>query len=330
MLFSDLSRRQVLQTCVASLGLSAMGASHAQAWPSKPIRLVLPSGAGGGADLFGRPMADFLSKELGVPLVVENKPGANGIVAHEAVVRQPPDGYSLLVSYPAAMLGNRLLQPKMSHDTLLDLKPIAKIGGGGGNLLVCHPDFPARNVKEMVAYVKTQEGGLNYGSWGIASGGHLAMELVKNMAGIKLNHVPYKTVAQIPPDLLSGVLMVSSIDSGTPIALIKAGRLRALAALSTKRLPQLLDVPTLSEQGIPFEVETWYGVFGPAGLPNDIVVRLNGLLNRWMVTPEVAALFEQKQNSPAPVPLPASELSAWLPRELAVWQKLVTDSKVTL
>ncbi len=326
---SAINRRRVFQATGAALAAASLGTGHAQtAWPTRPVRLVLPSGAGGGADIFGRPFADWLGKELGQPVVVENKPGANGVIAHEQVVRQQGDGYNLLVSYAAAILGNKAMNAKLSHDTIADLKPIGLIGGDGGNLLVVNAALPVNNLKDLVAYAKSQSGGINYGSWGIGSGGHLVMETLKAQVGITLNHVPYKTVAAISPDVVSGVLPVSTIDAGTPVALIKAGRIRAIAALSPKRLPQLPDVPTLGEQGYPVGFVPWYGLFGPASMPNDLVNRLNGLLNRWLVLPDAVAVFEQKQNTPAPMIKSAEAFAAQIQAELPVWRKMMQTAKI--
>lgn len=322
-------RRRTLQA-LGALAAASLGVGHAQtgAWPTKPIKLVLPSGAGGGSDIFARPLAEWMSKELGQSVVVENKPGANGVIAHEAVIRQPGDGHHLVISFAAAVLGNKAMNAKIPHDTITDLKPIGLIGGEGGNLLICNPALPIQNLKDMLAYAKAQSGGLNYGSWGIGSGGHLVMETLQEKTGVPFNHVPYKTVASIPPDVVSGTLPVSTIDSGTPVALIKAGRLRAIAALSPARLPQLPDVPTMSEQGYPVGFVPWYGLFGPASMPNDLVNRLNALLNRWLVLPEAAALFEQKQNSPAPKPKSAEAFAAQIQAELPIWRQMMKTAKI--
>ncbi len=326
---SATSRRRVLKAAGALLATASFGTGHAQtAWPTRPVRLVLPSGAGGGADIFGRPFAEWLGKELGQPVVVENKPGANGVIAHEQVVRQPGDGYNLLVSYAAAILGNKAMNAKISHDTIADLKPIGLIGGEGGNLLVVNAALPVNNLKDLIAYARSQSGGMNYGSWGVGSGGHLVMETLKAQLGITLNHVPYKTVSAISPDVVSGVLPVSTIDAGTPVALIKAGRIRAIAALSPKRLPQLPDVLTLGEQGYPVGFVPWYGLFGPASMPNELVNRLNGLLNRWLVLPDAVAVFEQKQNSPAPATKSAEAFAAQIQAELPVWRKMMQTAKI--
>lgn len=323
------SRRRALQSIGGLLVAATLSPARAQgAWPNKPIRLVLPSGAGGGADIFARPLADWLSKELGQPVVVDNKPGANGVIAHEAVVRLPGDGYNLVISFAAAILGNKAMNAKIPHDTITDLKPIGLIGGEGGNLLIVNSTLPVNNLKDLITYAKTQPGGINYGSWGVGSGGHLVMETLQEQLGVALNHVPYKTVASIPPDVVSGVLMVSTIDAGTPLQLIKAGRLRAIAAFAPKRLPQLPDVATLEEQGFQVGFVPWYGLFGQASMPNDMVTRLNTLLNRWLVLPETVALFEQKQNTPAPKPKSAEAFAAQIQAELPVWRKLMRTAKI--
>jgi tripartite-type tricarboxylate transporter receptor subunit TctC len=261
-------------------------------------------------------------------VVVDNKPGANGVIAHEQVVRQPGDGYNLVISYAAGILGNKAMNAKISHDTITDLKPIALIGGEGGNMLIVNAALPVNNLKDLIAYAKSQSGGVNYGSWGVGSGGHLVMETLKAQAGIELNHVPYKTVAAITPDVVSGVLQVSTIDAGTPVQLIKAGRIRAIAALAPKRLPLLPDVPTLGEQGYPVGFVPWYGLFGPASMPADLVNRLNALLNRWLVLPDTVAMFEQKQNTPAPTPKSPEAFAAQIQAELPVWRKMMQTAKM--
>ena len=326
------TRRQALQALSllagGGLGGAVLPAAAQATWPNRPIKLVLPSGPGGGADIFGRPLAEFMAKELGQPVVVDNRPGANGVLAHEAVVRQPGDGYNLLISYAAAVMGNKAMNKPLSHDPITDLKPIGIISGEGGNLLVVNAAFPVNNLKELLALAKSTSGGLNYGSWGIGSGGHLVMEAIALQAGVRMNHVPYKTVAAIPGDMLSGVLQVSTIDSGTPVALIKAGKLRAIAALSGHRLPQLPDVATMGEQGFPVDMTPWYGLFGPASLPADLVMRLNALLNKWLQLPEVKTLFAEKQNSPAPITKTPEAFAAQIQSELVLWRKMVADAKV--
>ncbi len=318
------TRRRLLGSLAAFAAASTLSpGARAQAWPAgKPIRLVIPSGAGGGSDLFARPMAEYFGKELGTQVIVDNKPGANGLLAAEQVSRQPPDGLTLLISYTAATVGNKLTMLRPPIDPVGDLTPIGLISGGGGNLIVVNPELPVKNLKELVEYAKSRRD-LSYGSWGIGSGGHLVMESLKVQTGMQINHVPYKTVAQMPPDIISGVMPVAFIDSATPMPHIRSGRIRAIAAASAVRLPQLPDVPTVTEQGLKLDAFPWYGLFGPKAMPKDLVERLNGLLNRWLVLPESAAFFEQKQNSPAPKPASPAEFERLIQSDLASWKRLV-------
>ena len=194
------TRRRALQaiSALAGSGLAAavLPAAAQAAWPTRPIKLVLPSGPGGGADIFGRQLADYMAKELGQPVVVDNRPGANGVLAHEAVVRQPGDGYNLLISYAAAVLGNKAMNKPLSHDPIADLKPIGIISGEGGNLLVVAPDLAVNDLKGLLALAKAQGGALSYGSWGVGSGGHLVMESIcLQVAEVQLGMAAPKNIA---------------------------------------------------------------------------------------------------------------------------------------
>ncbi|MCX7228446.1 MAG: tripartite tricarboxylate transporter substrate binding protein [Burkholderiales bacterium] len=317
------TRRTLLKAAGAAATLAAAGAARAQAWPAgKPIRIVLPSGAGGGADIFGRFMAEWLSKELGTSVIVDNKPGANGLLATQEVARAAPDGFTLLVSFTAATVANKLLMLKPPVDPLNDIVPIARIGGGGGNMVVVNPTLPVKNMRELVEYARTRND-LSYASWGIGSGGHLVMESIKAQSGMKLVHVPYKTVAQIPPDVISGVMPIATIDAASPLPHLRSGRMRAIGTLSGERLPQLKDTPTVIEQGFKLDAFPWYGLFGPKALPREIVDRMNATLNRWMVLPEVAEFFDQKQNGPAPKPLSVAEFEKLIQSDLVSWKQLI-------
>jgi tripartite-type tricarboxylate transporter receptor subunit TctC len=316
-------RRTVLGAAAALALGAAAGPARAQAWPAgKPIRMVLPSGAGGGADIFGRFMAEWMGKDLGTNVIVDNKPGANGLLATQEVARSAPDGYTLLISFTAATVANKLLMLKPPVDPLNDIVPIARIGGAGGNMIVVNASVPVNNLKELIAYAKTRND-LSYASWGIGSGGHLVMESIKQQTGMQMVHVPYKTVAQIPPDVISGVMPIATIDAASPLPHIRSGRMRAIASLSGERLPQIKEVPTMIEQGFKLDAFPWYGLFGPKGLPREIVDRLNTSLNRWMVMPEVVEFFSSKQNTPAPRPLSVAEFEKVIQSDLVSWKGLI-------
>lgn len=317
-------RRAGLKTLLGLAASSLAVPGHSQAdWPArKPIRLILPSGAGGGADPFSRLLADFLGKELATQVVVENRPGANGILAAEQVLHQPPDGHTLLISFTAATVGNKLMRLKMSHDPMSDLTPIAIIGGTSGNLLIVHPALPVSNLSDLVAYSKTRSD-LSYGSWGIASGGHLFMEYIKQQTGLRTHHVPYKSATQVVPDVISGVLPVAWTDSSSPIAAIKSGRVRAIATSSPTELPQNPGVKPLPEQGVRFDARSWYGLFGPRGLPEPIVNRLNTLVNRWTELDETTHFMAERQNAPKGLVLSPQEFAQLMQRDIVAWGELI-------
>ena len=315
-------RRTALAALAALAAAGTAPSVRAQAWPAgKTIRMVLPSGAGGGADIFGRLLADGLGKALGTTIVVDNKPGANGLIAAAEVARAPADGYTLLISFTAATVANKLLMLKPSADPL-GFEPIGRIGGGGGNTMIVNPELPVRTLKELVEYTKSKPG-LSYASWGIGSGGHLFMEYIKKQTGMQINHVPYKTVSQIPPDVISGVMPVATIDSASPLPHIRSGRVRPIAALSQTRLPQLPDVPTLGEQGVPVAAQSWYGLFAPLGTPPEIIARLSRELNTWLVLPETITFFAEKQNGPPPIPTTPAEFRKVLDSDLVAWKNLI-------
>ena len=319
---SQPTRRATLGALAGLAAAFAAPGAHAQAWPAgRQIRLVLPSGAGGGADIFGRFMADWLSRELGANVIVDNKPGATGMLATAEVARATPDGHTLLISFTGATVSNKLLMLKPPVDPIDSITPIARIGGRGGNMIVVNPSLPVNSVKDLVDYAKTRKD-LSYASWGIGSGGHLVMESIKQQSGMSIAHVPYKTVAQIPPDVISGVVPVATIDAATPLTHIRSGRLRAIGTLSGDRLPQIKDVPTVVEQGFKLDTFPWYGLFGPKGLPREIIDRLNAALNRWMVLPEVVEFFDSKQNTPPPIPISVAEFEKVIQQDLVSWKQL--------
>jgi tripartite-type tricarboxylate transporter receptor subunit TctC len=327
---SPVSRRTLLKGGAAFALAATAGAARAQAWPAgKPIRMVIPSGAGGGADIFVRQFAEWLGKELGTNVIVDNRPGANGLLATQEVARAAPDGHTLLVSFTAATVANKLLMVNPPVDPLGSITPIARMGGGGGNMIVVNPQVPVKNLKELVEYAKTRKD-LSYASWGIGSGGHLVMESIKAQAGIanNLTHVPYKTVAQIPPDVISGVMPVATIDAATPVPHIKSGRIRAIGTMSSERLPQLPDVPTMLEQGFKLDAFPWYALFGPKGMDRALVERLNAVSNKWMTLPETTAFVQDKQNGPPYKPISVAQFEKQLQDELVSWKRLIDQAGV--
>lgn len=327
----DRERRRTLAAAVACIMAGAgLPAARAQSdWPGgRPIRMVIPSGAGGGADIFSRMMAEYFTAELGTKVLVENKPGATGMLAGETVARAPADGLTLLVSFSAAIVGNTLLMKPRSFEPLQDLTPIGRIGVTG-NVLLVHPDVPAQSIRELVDHARARNGELSYASWGVGSGGHLAMETVKRQTGLRIEHVPYKTVSQISPDLISGVVRVAWIDAATGVPHIRSGRVRAIAVTGPQRMPQLPEVATLAEQGLQYDAHPVYGLFGPKGMPPALVRRINALLNQWLARPQTIEFFAQRQNMPSSEPMSPEQYAKSLQDELQAWSRLVRDAGLT-
>lgn len=256
---------------------AAIGAAVAQTYPSKPIRFIAGFPAGGPSDIVTRALAKRMAEMMGQPVVVENRSGAGGHIAAEALVRSPPDGYTMLLAGSFVTIGPSL-NPRLPYDPVKDLAPIGLVALNQ-YVLVTHPAVPARNVKELVRLAKNHPGKLNYGSSGVGAPPHLATELFKTMTQIDAVHVPYKGATPALADLVGGHLdfYIGGISGVLPQA--KSGKVRALGVTGSKRSSQLPHVPTIAEAGVPgYEVVTWFGVVVPADTPKDVIGKLNGII----------------------------------------------------
>lgn len=265
--------------------LMANGAM-AQAYPSKPIRLVLPFGVGGLVDVPGRILAAKLGDAMGQPFIVENRAGAGGTIGSEMVAKSKPDGYTLMITSPTHVISANLYK-NLSYDALKDFTSIAKVADGP-YVLVVNPGLPVKTVRDLVEMAKAKPGTIDYASSGNGSTQHLVGALFASMAGAPLNHVPYKDSSRATQDVVGGQVKVGFV--GTPIAIpqVKNNRLRALAVSTPARSSQMPDVPTLHEAGITgYEATIWVALLGPAGLPRDMVMRLNGDIERLLKAPDV-------------------------------------------
>ena len=272
---------------VVALALPLVASAQA-AWPNQPVKVVIAGGPGSGTDVTARIFTDALSRKFGQPFVPDNRQGANGMLATEAVARAPKDGYTLLLTYAAAQVVNQSMYPQVKYDGARDFAAVAQIGAGG-NVLVVPASVPARDLREFIAYVRSQPPeSIAYGSWGIGSGGHLSMEALNQKTGLKLRHIPYKGTAPMLTDLIGGQIQVAFSATATAIPLIQSGRLKALAYSAPTRSALLPDLKTMSEQGVPFDLVAWYGLFAPAGTPAHIVNALNQEVNRFLQAPENA------------------------------------------
>jgi tripartite-type tricarboxylate transporter receptor subunit TctC len=316
--------------CGCALALFA-SAAPAQDYPHKPIRLVAPFSPGGATDVLARIVGQKLNERLGQPVVIENRVGAGGNIGAELIAKAAPDGYALLMGGVPHAIGASLytqLSAKLGYDLVKDLAAVAEVASFP-SMIVLHPSLPVKSIKELIALAKARPGQLNFGSAGNGSPNHLALELFDTMAGVKMMHIPYKGAGQVVGELIAGQLQLASM--GLPVAMphLQSGKLRAIAVTSAARSPLLADIPTVAEAGLPgFDVTSWYGVFGPAALPRDIVARLNSEIGAAINAPELkerlAALgAEPSRKTP-------EQFARYVRDEIVKWAKVVRDSGAKL
>ena len=320
--FDSLGVLRVL--CVLALALHG---AIAQAYPVKPIRIVVPLPPGGSNDVLARIVAEKLALALGQPVVVENRPGASGNIGTEIVAKSAPDGHVLLMANTAHVI-NPSLFAKLPYDPIRDFAPIALMSSAHFALVV-HPSVPARSVKEFIAVARTRPGALTYASSGNGAPHHLAMELLKSMAHIDLTHIPYKGAGQFVPALVAGE--VSSVIGAISSLLqhVQAGRLRILGMAGNRRTPLLPEVPTISEAALPgFALDNWGGMLAPAGTARSIVERLNGEIVKALRDPQVAERLASQGIEL--IPSTPDEFQALMKAHMAKWAKVVTAANVRL
>lgn len=320
-------KRRTLLMGSLLLGAGVNASANTGNWPARPIRIVVAGSAGAGGDIFARLIAAPLQQVLKQPVVVDPKPGANGLIACDAVAKAAGDGYTLLFAPSSAILINPVIHAKLPYNTEKDLIPITQVGAAG-ILLVANPTTGFKNLADMVAYAKANPGKLAYGSWGTGSSGHLAMEGIKAHYGLDMPHVPYKTLSTEVTDLIGNNISVGFTDIASPIPHMRNGKLVGLGQTGSQRWPATQDLPTLSEQGYKFEADGWYGVFAPAGTPTEIIDRLNAEINRLQKTDEVRQKMEG-QNMIVPASRSAKQFAASIKKDAAIWQGLAntTDLK---
>ena len=326
-----MNRRHALKRSAASIAMLAMGdAVFAQSggWPSRPITMVVPASAGSGTDLLAREVANRLGAALKQAVIVDNKPGASGVVGTQAVVRAAPDGYTLLYTNGSNTVMAPALVKSLPYDVQRDLQPIAQ-SVTGGVILSVNPDFPARNLAELIQHVKANPGKYTYGSWAVGSSGHLMMEWLKRQTGMQITHVPYKQVTQLLTELSTGVLPIGWTDPVSPLPFIDSGKVRGVAVSGTVRLPRTPSLPTMGEQGHNFEAVGWFGVFAPAGTPKALAQRLSDEINRIHALPEMAAKVEVL-NVGQPKAKTPEEFRSIIAHDLQTWKKIVGDTGITL
>lgn len=320
-----MNRRHLLQAVGATLAVPQLALS--QSYPAKSMRYIVPVAAGGGSDMIARVVTERWGKALGQGFVVDNQSGGGGVVACQLTARAPADGYTLLQGYVATH-GTTPATRRVSYDAVTDFTPIGMIGATP-NVLAINANVPAKDIKEFIDYVKRQPGKLSYGSAGQGSLTHLTMELLKQETGMFLLHIPYRGIAPAINDLLGG--QTQAIFPGLAAALphLRSGRMRALAVTGKQRSPQLKDVPTMEEVGFKgFDAMQWYGVVGPAGMPPDIVRRLNETQIAVLKAPELAEKLSGE--AVEPWPMTPEQFGQYIKADVARWTALAKARNIRL
>ena len=317
-----------LLACALALAVVAPVPVQAQAWPTKPVKLVVPFPAGGGTDAFARPLAAFLSQALGQQFFIDNRGGAGGTIGAEVVAKSPPDGYTFLVGAVHHAIAVSVYR-KLPYSLEKDLMPVTLVSIVP-NVVVLNPKWSQINsVKDLIDYAKANPDKLNYGSAGNGTSHHLAPELFKSMTGVKMNHVPYKGAGPAMQDLIAGQVDVMFDGMGSSAPQIRAAKLKPLAVTTSTRSPAFPELPTMQEAGVPgYEVTTWYGIFAPAGTPVDIVNRMQQEVAKAMQRPEVKEIWAQQGaglggNSP-------KEFGDFVKVEVVKWAKVAKDANVRI
>jgi len=309
---------------VSAFALAAIAGAQAPAYPTKPIRLVVPFPAGGATDILAREVAKHLTDAWGQSVVVDNRPGAGGNIGSELVAKAAPDGYTLEMGTVGTHAINASLYSKMPYDHVRDFVPVILVAGVP-NVLEVNPALPVNSVQELIAYAKANPGKLNFASSGSGTSIHLSGELFKVMAGVQMMHVPYKGSAPALQDLIGGQVQLMFDNLPPSLPQIKAGKLRALAVTSAARAPALPDTPTVAEAGLPgFEASSWFGVLAPAGTPPEIVNKLNAEIAKWLASPGAKEkLANVGANIAGGTP---EDFARHIQAETAKWAKVVKES----
>jgi tripartite-type tricarboxylate transporter receptor subunit TctC len=315
---------------ILSLALPAVvwiaSPAAAQDYPSRPVKVIMPFGAGGPTDVFTRAIADELSKSLKQPFVMENRPGAGTIIGTDAAAKSPPDGYTLLMM-SATQTTTETLAPNKPFKLMRDFVPVASVMSSE-LVMVVHSSVPVNNVHEFIALAKSKPGVLNYASSGPGSNYHMAGELFKNLTGTDIQHVPYKGSTQARNDIISGQVDMMFDSVPTMAQMIESGRVKALGTTGKVRSSSLPNVPTLTESGIPHQATIWLGVMAPTGTPQPIVHLLNSEINKILVRPEVKVAWEKL--GAVPVAMKPDEYGAFVQSEIERWAQVIKANNIKI
>ena len=322
--FTRTTRRVAMGAIALAAATLSLGAA-AQAYPTKPITIVVPFSAGGTTDILARLVGQYLTTELGQPVVVDNKAGAGGNIGAALAAKAPADGYTLLMGTVGTHAINAALYKKMPFDHVKDFAPLSRVANVP-NLLVAHPSQPFKTVPEMIAYAKANPGKINFGSPGNGASPHLSGELFKSMAKVELTHIPYKGSAPAVSDLLGNQIAIMFDNMPSVIPHVRSGKLRAIAISTAKRSPELPDVPTIAEAGVPgYEAVSWFGLFAPAATPKPVLDKLSTALSKVLANPEVQKKISA-QGGETVNETPA-QFAAFIRSETTKWGKVLTTPR---
>jgi len=323
------TRRTLTLAAASALGLLALTplAAQAQAFPTKAITIIVPFSAGGTTDILARVLGQFISKDLGQPVIIDNRAGAGGNIGTQLVARAAPDGHTILMGTVGTHAINQSLYPKLAFDPIKDFAPLTRVALVP-NLLVANPAQPFKTVKELMAYAKANPGKVTFGSSGSGTSIHLSGELFKQMAGVDIQHVAYKGSAPAVNDLLGNHIAIMFDNMPSAIGHVKAGKLRPLAVTTAQRSPALPDVPTVAEAGVPgYEATSWFGLLAPAKTPAPVVAKLNAAILKALADPDVKnKLLEQGAEPAGETP---AQFAAFIASETVKWGKIVKQSGAT-
>lgn len=310
-----------------ALTLASPVVLHAQDFPTKPVRIIVPFPPGGTTDILARDLGQQLGQKWGVLLIIDNRAGASGTIGSEQMVKSSPDGYTLLLTATHHVINPSLLK-KLPYNTKRDFTPLALVATSP-NVLVATAAFPARSIGDLIRMAKDRPGALSFGSTGIGGANHLSGELFKSMAGVDMVHVPYKGAAPAMNDLLGGHIPLMFDSVPTVLQHVKSGQLKALGVTSLKRLPQLPDVPTIDEAGVKgFEAIAWFGLYGPAGLPPEVARKIAADVGEALRSAELREKFGKLGVDPGTLTQP--DFAAFVSTEMDKWAKVITRAKITL
>jgi tripartite-type tricarboxylate transporter receptor subunit TctC len=313
----------LVATCLLPAAVVAQGANY----PAKPVTIIVPAAPGGVTDALGRTLAQHFTEAWGQQVIVENKPGANNQIAAEYVTKAAPDGYTLLIGPEVTFVVNPSLYPKLPYDPVKGFTPISGLVTINHALIV-NPALPVRNVKELIALAKQKPGEINYGTFGIGSSGHLNMELFQALSGAKFQAVHYKGATPALTDVMAGHIQMMFISVGSAVPQWKADKVKLLAVGAAKRMALLPEVPTVAESGLPgYEAVSWFGLFGPAGMPGEVMAKINGEVRKILSDPEIKKNFLQRQYFESIAGTP-EQLAQFIRSDEPKWRKVIQDAKV--